>query len=354
MDRIRYGVIGTGWRALFFVRAAKLLPELFDLVGVVCRNEERAAQFAAEHGVRTFARPEELIAEGPEYVVSCMPKAAMCDMVTGLLGRGVNVLSETPLAVNQDDLMRLWEAHQQSGAVLQLAEQYFLWPTHQARRAIIDQGLLGDVCSCWISDAHDYHGISLLRHYLQPQPGEIAMSAHCTTHPIVVTGGRDGVHTDGEIGYEKRTFAQISYPDGKLGLYDFSGTQYHSRIRTRHLRVIGTRGEIFDREVRWVDAAGRPQCACIEVRRDVAAGTVRAVDFEGQRLYTNPFPAGVPMTEDEIAVFDVMLRMGRAVRGGEPFYSDAKAFGDTYLSTLLWDLSERGASGNTQKMPWDA
>ena len=353
MSRIRYGVVGTGWRALVFVRAARLLPEVFELTGVACRNEERAAQFGAEHGVPAFGSVDALLETKPEFVVSCVPKAAMESMVEGLLERGVPVLSETPLAVELPALMRLWETQRRTGVMLQLAEQYFLWPTHQARRALIDRGLLGDVHNCWISRAHDYHGISLLRWFLGPAQGEIELRARCVNTPIIVTGGRDGIHTDGETGFENRTFAQFDYPDGKLGIYDFSGTQYHSEIRSSHLRILGTRGEIFDDEVRWVDAQNRPQQARLEIRRDRASGTIRAVDFEGERLYSNPFPADRAMTEDEIAVFDVLRRMGHAVRTGEQFYRDAFAFGDTYLSILLWEAGPKDERVKSESMPWD-
>ena len=30
MKRIRYAVVGNGWRAMFFVRAALNLPEIFE------------------------------------------------------------------------------------------------------------------------------------------------------------------------------------------------------------------------------------------------------------------------------------------------------------------------------------
>ena len=34
MSKIRYAVVGNGWRAMFFVRAAKNLPELFEVTGI--------------------------------------------------------------------------------------------------------------------------------------------------------------------------------------------------------------------------------------------------------------------------------------------------------------------------------
>ena len=42
MKKIRYAVVGNGWRAMFFVRAALNLPERFELTGVWCRSQEKA------------------------------------------------------------------------------------------------------------------------------------------------------------------------------------------------------------------------------------------------------------------------------------------------------------------------
>ena len=163
MDKIRYGLIGAGWRAAFFMRAARLMPDRFELCGVLCRSEERAREVARQHEVRTFASLDALLDARPEFVVSCVSKAEMPKMTRTLLERGMPVLAETPLATDVEGLETLYAAWRQTGTPLQLAEQYFLWPTHQARRALIDRGLLGDVHHCALSDVHDYHAVSLFR-----------------------------------------------------------------------------------------------------------------------------------------------------------------------------------------------
>ncbi len=37
--KIVYGLIGSGWRAEFYLRIAKALPEAFEVCGVVSRSE---------------------------------------------------------------------------------------------------------------------------------------------------------------------------------------------------------------------------------------------------------------------------------------------------------------------------
>lgn len=354
MKKIRYAVIGTGWRAMFFIRAAKNLPERFEVTGVLTRTQERAQAFEREHGVRAFTQMDELLATEPEFVVSCVTKAAMEETTIALMERGMNVLSETPLATDVEGLLRIYDVWRRTGVTLQLAEQYFLYPSHAARAEIVRRGVIGQAHSCALSLIHDYHALSMMRVYLGNPQARATIRAMGDERSIVVTGDRSGVCTQGAIGYEHRVFAQVAYDDGKLGLYDFSGTQYHSEIRSNHLRILGDRGEIFDDEVRYVSQDHRPQRARLEYRRDVASGTIRAIDFDGTRVYENPFRWDVAMSEDDIAVSGVIEKMGEAVRGGALLYPMAQCFRDGYESWMLHEAERTGKAMQSETMPWEA
>jgi len=224
-----------------------------------------------------------------------------------------------------------------------MAEQYFLYPSHQAKLNVVRSGVLGEVSSCFMSMMHDYHGISMMRAYLGAQDGPVEIRARKTVHPIAVTGSRAGHQPGDTLGEEARVFAQLTWPDGKLGLYDFSGTQYHSAIRSNHMRVLGTRGEMFDDEVRYLRPDNRPAVARLVYHRDEITGTVRAIDFDGRHVYENPFPVDVAMTEDDIAVSTVLVRMGGAVRGGERHYPLAWGMRDSHMAILLTQAAQAGA-----------
>ena len=66
MAPIRFGVVGSGWRAEFFVRMARVTPERFQGVGVVTRSAERGAQVEREGGRADRAHDRRpLLAAGP-------------------------------------------------------------------------------------------------------------------------------------------------------------------------------------------------------------------------------------------------------------------------------------------------
>jgi len=209
VEKIRYAIVGTGWRAMFFVRAAKNLPELFEVTGILTRTKERAQAFEKEHGVKAFTDMDEMLRTKPEFVVSCVTKSAIEQTTLALIERGMNVLSETPIATDEEGLVRVYEAVRRRGVTLQLAEQYFLYPSHAARAALVKKGLLGRVCNCWLSLIHDYHALSMMRVYLGADDREAVIRAMSDRRDIVVTGDRSGVLTDGAIGYEERVAADV-------------------------------------------------------------------------------------------------------------------------------------------------
>lgn len=351
MERIRYAVAGNGWRAMFYVRAAMNLPELFELTGMLCRTKEKAEAFEREHGVKAFWSLDALLETKPQFVVSCVKKAGMADMVMELLERGVPALSETPLAIEMDKLEKLHETQKRTGTPLAMAEQYFLYPSHAARMALVKRGLLGDVTSCALSAMHDYHGVSMLRAYLGEESGPVAVRARKVVSPIAVTGGRGGYVPGDTIGEEQRIFAQFDFGGGRLGLYDFSGVQYHSAIRSNHVRILGTCGEIFDDEVRFLGEDNRPTASRLVTHRDAISGTIRAIDFDGERVYENPFRCDVPMDEDEIAVCCVMKRYAEELAGGEKHYP--YAFRDSFMAMEMSRLAEKDGAAVLDVPDWD-
>lgn len=353
MEPIRFAIAGNGYRALRYLRAARELPEWFTVTAMLCRTEERAREIEAAHGIKAVASLDALMETRPEFVLSCVSFAGMLETNIRLLEAGIPTLSETPFSADVDGLRQLYDVQQRTGTKLQLAEQYFLFPTHQARRHLIDAGLLGEVTSCSLFSLHNYHAVSIFRHYMGEDDGEIRISAMKTVTPVVSAGDRSGLLAQGKTVNESRIIAQFVYADGRVGSYDFASTQYRNAIRTMHMRVWGTRGEWFDEEARYLMPDGRPALDRLHVQCDRITGTIRAVDFDGQRVYESPFRSDVSLIEDDIAMCDVLRRMGEYVRGGAPFYSLRHAFRDGYLSCLLEKAAAEGTTVVSERMPWD-
>ena len=74
MSKIRFGLIGSGWRAEFYIRIAKALPEMFDLAAVMIRSKEKGEAFSAKFSVKVVNTLDELVEKEPEFVVMAIKR----------------------------------------------------------------------------------------------------------------------------------------------------------------------------------------------------------------------------------------------------------------------------------------
>jgi predicted dehydrogenase len=102
------GVVGTGAMGRNHVRILSSLPGV-ELVGVHDPAPGAAEAMARDHGARVFATLEELAGQ-IEAAVVAVPTVAHADIGCALLGRGVHVLVEKPIAPSLAEADRLLES----------------------------------------------------------------------------------------------------------------------------------------------------------------------------------------------------------------------------------------------------
>jgi predicted dehydrogenase len=350
-----FGIIGSGWRAEFFLRIARDLPEQFPLAGIVVRNPEKRADLAKRWQAPTFSNLDELLAEKrPDFMVTSVSATANLELIETLSEQGLPVLSETPIGRDPKELYRVVDL-ERAGARIQVAEQYIFQPLHAARLALIETGRLGTVYEADVSIAHGYHGISLLRRFLQTGLRLPKIVARRFTSRIVAGPHRARIPTEHKIVDSVRTIAQLDYGD-RLGIFDFTGDQYHSWIRSPRLMVRGEEGEINQTTVRLLQRFDTPFQFEL-VRRDTGqAGNLegyshRTITGGGEVLYRNPFPA-MRWNDDEIAVATSLSRMATYLETGEPAYGVAEACHDCYLDQLIAEASMSGKEVIAEPQPW--
>jgi len=199
MEQTHIAMVGVGWRAEFFLRVAAALPDRFIVDGAVVRNAEKGAIVQARWGIPTFRDLDALLSHcSPTYVITCVPWAANPALVVELVERGLPVLSETPPAPDLAGLCDLWDRIGATGLV-QVSEQYIFQPHHAARLAIARSGKLGAVSQVQVSAAHGYHGVSLLRHYLDVDMDVVSIRARAFTSPLVARPDRNGPLGDAAV-----------------------------------------------------------------------------------------------------------------------------------------------------------
>lgn len=349
-----FGVVGGGWRTEYFLRIARDCPEQFSLAGVVVRDAEKRRKLAAKWGCAAFASVDELLAKRPDFVVTAVPWAANLPLIEQLVAAKVAVLSETPIAPTLPEMVRVAELVAK-GARIQVAEQYLFQPHHAARLNLAASGLIGDVREATVSIAHGYHGLSLVRHYLKAGFALPRITAQRFTAPIVDGPGRAGPPSAEKIKDAERIVAWLDFSD-RLGIYDFSGEQYFSWIRSPQLLLRGARGEVNGMTVRHLENFRTPREFTLR-RRDLGQAenlegySLQRIEGGGRAWYENAF-AGQRWSDDEIAVATSLAKMGDYVRTGAEFYSAAEACQDRYLDLLLEQAVTSGVTVTGEPQPW--
>lgn len=357
MAQLRFGIVGSGWRAEFFARAARALPERFAVTGVVTRSAQRGAEVESSWGVPTFRNVAELLAapDRPELVVVSVPWHVTPDATREVAAAGVPVLAETPPAPDAAGLARLWDDVGDSGLV-QVAEHSPFMPAHQARRAVVEAGLIGEPTSVQVSSTHLYHAVGLIRYLLGVGRGEVVVRAQRFTAPLLDPLSRDG-WTDAQAPVEAGTIlATLDLGAGRSALYDFTDNQWHNPLRTNRITVRGSHGEIVGDEVtRW---AG-PQTVLtgrIERRTSGVEQNLDGFDLEhlslGERvLYRNPF-VGTRFADDELAVAHLLAACSSWLHDGGPQpYPLADGLQDHRIGLAI---DEAVASGDAVTLPHPA
>jgi len=354
----RIGLIGAGWRAEYFLRIARELPDRFTVARVLVRTVSSASSVTEKWGVPAATDFADFVRDDYDYVVVSTPWDVVPGLIERLVAAGIPVLSETPPAPDVAALRSLWG--RVGGAPVQVAEQYFLQPHHAARLAVVRSGLIGEVSSARVSVAHGYHGVSLARLLLGVGFEPVTIRADALPDPVLSSNGRGGWHDELVAVPGRRTVAMLRFgdagPQQRNAVFDFTDEQYFSPVRSRHISVRGTRGEIWDNTVNHLVGPGDP--ATGELRREVtgieselSGNHLRRITLHAGVYFENRF-APARLNDDEIAVAEVMHRMAVFVATGESFYSLAEASHDHYLGLLVDEAAASGETVRSEAMPW--
>jgi xylose dehydrogenase (NAD/NADP) len=144
VEVLRWGIIGPGRIAPRLVRAVGACPR-GELGAVASRDPDRAASFAAEHGIaRSFGSYDALLAS-PEVdvVYISLPNHLHADWTIRALESGKHVLCEKPLALTVKDVDAIRAASDRSGRIAVEAFMYLHHPQILRALELARDGALG-------------------------------------------------------------------------------------------------------------------------------------------------------------------------------------------------------------------
>jgi predicted dehydrogenase len=354
---VRFLVVGTGWRSRFFFRLAPQLEEV-DLAGVVvhqtCTTEEAESLW---HAPAYTSLENALMDQKPEFVVVSVPRTVAPDITREVVNAGLPVLLETPPASDLEEMRRLWDAVGATGLV-QVAEQYPLYPGHAARLQLVRRGLIGQPTSVQVSSTHGYHVIALMRRFLAAGFAPATVKASSFTSPLLNPSAKGGWTGDSAVHQAETIIATLDFGTG-VGLYDFTANQWHNQLRARRIVVRGSHGEIVDDTVYRL-ADERTFISSPLIRRqlgydlDLDGYDTDHISFDGDIVYRNPY-TGLRLADDEIAVASLLSAMAKWCRQDGPApYPLADGCQDHLISLAIDASLASGGAVTTTTEGWAA
>ncbi|SFF87288.1 Gfo/Idh/MocA family protein [Blastococcus tunisiensis] len=144
-DRVRAGIVGTGFMGTVHARAVRRNGGV--VAGVVGSSRESSRAGAEQLGAERAADSvEELLADGGVDVVHvCTPNATHAPLVREVIAAGKHVVCEKPLAVDADEAQELVRLAADAGVTATVPFVYRFYPMVREARARVADGSSGPV-----------------------------------------------------------------------------------------------------------------------------------------------------------------------------------------------------------------
>ena len=147
-NKLKVGIIGTGWIAEYHLIAYKNMPDV-EVVAGADLIEGKAKKFFEDNGVegvRCYLSHKEMLDhEELDAVSVCTYNATHAECSIYALKKGVNVLLEKPMCVTLDEALEIMKAEKESKKVLSIGFQPRFDENMKMIRKIVESGELGEV-----------------------------------------------------------------------------------------------------------------------------------------------------------------------------------------------------------------
>ena len=332
-ERLNIALVGAGGRGLGVrLKAILLMQDRFNLVAICDVDGEKARRVAAEHGVKAYARVQDLVKhERLDAAAVSTPADAHHAVGAYLAEHGVSLIVETPISTTLPMADVLIDAVGRNRVKLEVAEQYCRDPLHTMKRLIIDRGLIGDVLRVYaLFQTGGYHIVSSVRMMV----GEVDASR---VTGIVMDSPIPRVNASDirQFTAEHWTMEIIEFANGATAFTSYSPL-YHARALGRKSKTLfqvdGTAGAIVEDDAHLTTEAQRLSGGRATVHplrtitRDVDGMAVlerMVLETDPPLVWENPWPH-YRTSPSGLAIVEEMDSLARAVLEDRPTRYDGR------------------------------
>jgi predicted dehydrogenase len=184
----RYAIVGTGVRAIGMWGRPMVgsFADMLEFVGLCDINSKRVDLARREIGVTcpTFTDFDRMCDTAkPDLLMVTTVDAFHADYIVRALDRGIDVISEKPMVIDEDQCRKVLEAEQRNGRKIVVAFNYRFAPKHVKIKEVLQSGAIGTITGVdfhWYLDTR--HGADYFRrwHRLKAKGGSLWV--HKATH----------------------------------------------------------------------------------------------------------------------------------------------------------------------------
>lgn len=240
---LKVAILGYGFRAKHYLNIINKTKE-FKIVLFYTINEKEKEELN-DLGYEVINDLTLLKNYDVDFIINVLNKKINFKYSEELLKLGYYVLQETPYSIYLNDLNKEYSK-------LMIAEQYPYFPIMHIYKKLINDNLIGEVNKIDLSLAHDYHAISIIYHLFslveEPQINgfkyndyvnkTITRYEECHEENIIKSVAKHVIFT---------------FKNNKIAIYDFNNEEYRSHIRKPYIHIYGTKGEIINDKVYFLD-----------------------------------------------------------------------------------------------------
>lgn len=228
MEKVRFGVIGTGWMGQLH---AEVLHQLrtTELVAIAEVNDERRREMGERYGIRTYSNYRELLADPEIDAVSiCVRDLDHRAPSEAAAQAGKHIFLEKPIAASVDDAEAIIAAARSAGVKLMVGHLLRFDPKYRQLRDAVAEGDLGEI-------------IHLYARRNSPRTegparygGELPLALHVTVHDLDIILWMMRPHKPvsvyaesvekllAHVGTEDTVFALIRFDNGAVAALESS------------------------------------------------------------------------------------------------------------------------------------
>jgi myo-inositol 2-dehydrogenase / D-chiro-inositol 1-dehydrogenase len=255
MDKVKVGIIGSGFQADVHCASFRIMPEEADVAAIASPTPGHAAALAARYGVaRSFLDYREMLREPDiEMVTIAVPNHLHAAIACEAASAGKHIICEKPLCLTLEEAEQMIDICRSKGVLLMYGEELPFVPKYAKAKEMAREGAFGRIHLVKQSERHPgphapwfwdmrqagggalmdmgCHGIAFCHWFLDRAP---IRSVYCQMNIQLHgarTEGEDNAITilefeNGAVGLVENSWSHLAGMDDRIEIHGSAGATY--------------------------------------------------------------------------------------------------------------------------------